>query len=344
MVSRPPPRPPNKALRGTAKRARGSKSSSNSSSSKPVLPRLLASVGWPAARLPAWLRAVLFLVLAAAGSFVSQLTLSPVYGEIPSALHHDRIVAGVFAAAWLLRPVLRRAPMRLSAAIPVLVLYAPGLLHYLFGYSGSWGPVRGPVISEMLTYYPVLLLSVFAAAEAGSSAGLPDAVAAGAALGVFATAKAAVPGLLRSYVGASWALTRCGLHHVLGGAYAALSPSLLLATAAVAVAHSALENPLCGALTPAFAATLARSNHTLVARHESVTGYISVLDNFEAGYRVLRCDHSLLGGEWQHAPPGLAHMQREGFKEPIYAVFVIMEAVRLVQPAPARVPPRALAM
>lgn len=321
-----------------AKRARGS--------SKPASRPLLA-----AARLAPWLRATLFLLLAAAGSFVSQLTLSPVYGEIPSALYHDRIVVGVFAAAWLLRPVLRRAAAarRSSAVIPVLVLYAPGLLHYLFGYSAPWGPVLGPVVSEALTYYPVLLLSVSAAAAAltgtdSSGAGLPDAVAAGIALGVFTAAKAAIPGLVRGHVGASWALTRCGLHHVLGGAYAALSPSLLLAAAAAAVTHSALENPLCGALTPAFAATLARSNHTLIARRESITGYISVLDNFDAGYRVLRCDHSLLGGEWQRPPAGLDHMNRDGFKEPIYAVFVIMEAVRLVQPAPASAQPRALAM
>ena len=79
-------------------------------------------------------------------------------------------------------------------------------------------------------------------------------------------------------------------------------------------------------------------------RRESVTGYVSVLDNTEAGYRVMRCDHSLLGGEWQKAPKGLEHLARGGFKEPIYAVFVLLEAVRLVEPGPKNPNPRALTM
>lgn len=97
-------------------------------------------------------------------------------------------------------------------------------------------------------------------------------------------------------------------------------------------------------LTPALNETLAPWNHTLIARRESVTGYVSILDNFEAGYRVMRCDHSLLGGEWQAPPKGLEHLDRGVFKEPIYAVFVILEAVRLVVPAPKNPNPKALAM
>lgn len=131
------------------------------------------------------------------------------------------------------------------------------------------------------------------------------------------------------------------MHHALGALYTLLAPSLLLATTMGALFHSYSENPLC-VLSPSLNATLAPYNHSIIARTESVTGYVSVLDNFEMGYRVLRCDHSLLGGEWQRAPKGFP--VGEKFKEPIYAIFVTMEAVRLVEPAPKNEKPSALAM
>jgi spermidine synthase len=75
--------------------------------------------------------------------------------------------------------------------------------------------------------------------------------------------------------------------------------------------------------------TLEPQNWTLLDRAWSTTGYISVLENHSAGYRVLRCDHSLLGGEWL-----LTHHRREKenwiVAEPTYAVFEMLEAVRLV--------------
>lgn len=66
-------------------------------------------------------------------------------------------------------------------------------------------------------------------------------------------------------------------------------------------------------------------------RAESVTGYVSVLENLDMQYRVLRCDHSLLGGEWLVTD----ERRKQGItvSEPIYAVFEMLEAVRLVQVA-----------
>jgi hypothetical protein len=96
--------------------------------------------------------------------------------------------------------------------------------------------------------------------------------------------------------------------------------------------------------TPALNDTLAHSNYSLIARHESNTGYVAVLDNFAEGYRVLRCDHSLLGGEWQRPPKGLEHQITGRFREPIYSVFILLEAVRLAVPAPKNPQTRALSM
>lgn len=51
-------------------------------------------------------------------------------------------------------------------------------------------------------------------------------------------------------------------------------------------------------------------------------------------YRAMRCDHSLLGGEWLLTEE---RREKEGWKvdEPIYSVFETLEAVRLVETEPA---------
>jgi hypothetical protein len=42
----------------------------------------------------------------------------------------------------------------------------------------------------------------------------------------------------------------------------------------------------------------------------------------------MRCDHSLLGGQWTKLPSGY----RPEVEDPIYAIFAMLEAVRLVEP------------
>ena len=73
-------------------------------------------------------------------------------------------------------------------------------------------------------------------------------------------------------------------------------------------------------------ATLALDGYSLLERRESLTGYISVLENNVDHYRVMRCDHSLLGGEWILPPD-----PKRKVAEPVYAVFTMLESVRLVQ-------------
>jgi hypothetical protein len=74
---------------------------------------------------------------------------------------------------------------------------------------------------------------------------------------------------------------------------------------------------------------LAPHDWLLLDRAWSTTGYLSVLENRAAGYRVLRCDHSLLGGEWLLTPERQLH-ENWRVVEPTYAVFEMLEAVRLV--------------
>ncbi|KAL7276519.1 hypothetical protein RUND412_000476 [Rhizina undulata] len=293
----------------------------------------------------------LLLLVVATASYVSQLTLSPVYGEIPSSLSHSKISVGVFVVAWTSKYLLRNAvPRKIGALLPVLALYIPTIQRYIFRFSETWGAENGPIFTEAVTFYPLLFLSVLYSAvlldvEDASLA----AIAGGASYSVFWLSKAWISNSLPDHIGSSWFLTRCGLSNLIGLTYALISPSLLLLTAVPALLHTASMNSMC-VVTPELNQTLLLgSNYTLIARQESITGYISVLENNQLGIRVLRCDHSLLGGEWVRTPtgwsppPGFEHTATE-FKEPIYAIFVIMEAVRLIDPPPKNENPRALAI
>ncbi|KAL8706649.1 MAG: hypothetical protein Q9225_007927, partial [Loekoesia sp. 1 TL-2023] len=123
--------------------------------------------------------------------------------------------------------------------------------------------------------------------------------------------------------------SRIGLYYVLTLPFVMLFPSGYLAFAMVPLIQSTLFKayipfPFANDMLNL---TLNKHGYSFVARQESNTGYISVLDNSRDGFRVMRCDHSLLGGEWLEQGG-----QAPGLREPVYAIFVMLEAVRLVQP------------
>ena len=122
-------------------------------------------------------------------------------------------------------------------------------------------------------------------------------------------------------------MTRVGFQFILATMYATLFPSRLLIVAIPPILFSATQNvhsPL-EQTTALLNRTLQLDGYMLLDRNESLTGYISVLENYKDGFRVMRCDHSLLGGEWTVSTPGAR------VAEPIYAVFAMLEAVRLVE-------------
>jgi hypothetical protein len=93
-------------------------------------------------------------------------------------------------------------------------------------------------------------------------------------------------------------------------------------------------------LSPALLARLPRE-YTYLARGESITGMISVVENSDKGFRVLKCDHSLLGGLWygikynelaaQGVPPGNLDRRTLEEAESVYTAFLVQEAVRLIK-------------
>ena len=124
-------------------------------------------------------------------------------------------------------------------------------------------------------------------------------------------------------------MTRVGLQVVIATMYATLFPSMLLIVAIPPILFTATQNihsPL-EQTTALLNKTLQLDGYMLLDRNESLTGYISVLENYKDGFRVMRCDHSLLGGEW--TPPTTKPAPL--VNEPIYAVFAMLEAVRLVE-------------
>lgn len=97
-----------------------------------------------------------------------------------------------------------------------------------------------------------------------------------------------------------------------------------------------------GPSSASFPITDARGMYQTTKRHASGLGYVSVIEgHFNDGLKArwLRNDHSLLGGQWTNTENELP------VPEPMFGVFTMMEAVRLVerQPGlPATTPERAL--
>ena len=127
--------------------------------------------------------------------------------------------------------------------------------------------------------------------------------------------------------------TRIGWEVLLGAVYVAIAPSKLLLYALLALLHTTFLNPdaQTSLAAQSLKSSLATEGFELLTRQESLTGYISVLQSTKGNFRLMRCDRSILGGEWV-MPRGDSPVP-----EPIYAIFTMLEAVRLIE-VPHHVP------
>jgi hypothetical protein len=287
--------------------------------------------------LQSYIKAAELLMLAAVYSPISQLSLSPVYGSIPPSAYHLRMTAVAIFLAWAARQrIPNYVPKMVVNYLPVLAFLIPTIQFVLFKYSGQLGPVYGPLITELLTYFPLLFISLI-----GVSASLDDfdwkrhigdTMPAIASYGLFSMIQRALSHFISRNMGSSMIFTRSGLQFIVATFYALLLPSKFIVLAVLPLLHSAIYNPHIPLQQNAdvLNSTLQVQGYSLVARQESLTGYISVLDNIKDGFRVLRCDHSLLGGEWLHYQDNPISNPRK-LREPVYAIFAMLEAVRLVE-------------
>ncbi|KAK8085071.1 spermine/spermidine synthase [Apiospora hydei] len=265
---------------------------------------------------------------------VSQLTLSPVYGGIPSSIWHNYVLMAAAFVGWSGNLFFKRnLPLKTFMMLPLIAAYIPMVQFYFFKLSGLLTAYWGPLVTEALTLFPLMTLTVASVAdvlELLDLSGLPkwaaDAAPGFGSFGVYKFAEMLSAEQLGSHIGKSIISTRVGLELVLAGAYTVMAPSKYLLLATPALLHAAFLNThlMTPMATQALDASLGTQQWSLLDRRESLTGYMSVLESHERGFRVMRCDHSLLGGEW-------TNLEKPIVAEPIYAVFTMLEAVRLVK-------------
>ncbi len=284
-------------------------------------------------------KAVALLSLIAVSATVSRLALSPVYGSIPSSIWHSKLVMAACFVGWSSNLYLRRLlsfnPVLL---LPVIAVYVPPLQYYLYKLSGPMTAQWGPVVTETLTLFPLVAVSTACVAtylERADFSRLPgwlgDAMPGLGSWGVYKLVESTSAPLLEAHIGKTFLQTRVGLETVLAASYSLMAPSKLLWYAIPALIHTAVLNTHVASpiALQSLNRTLNADGWAILDRRESVTGYISVVEDLRQGFRALRCDHSLLGGEWVKFTP-------DPVAEPIYGVFVMLEAVRLVE-APDKV-------
>jgi hypothetical protein len=237
---------------------------------------------------------------------------------------------------WAGNTVLRDSmPLAPVKALPVFAACIPGLQHYLASFSQTLGPQWGPLVTETFTLLPLAVFTSSAVADYWEHARLsmlPNFVAdAGPGIGSWALFKlfeSQAGSYIPQVIGKVLVFTRLGLQVILAFAYMALSPSKYLLYTAFPFFHTFVLNTHMPfpAATQSLKSSMMTDNWLFIERRESVTGYISVVQSIQQGFRVLRCDHSLLGGEWIDHRGGPV-------SEPIYGVFAMLEAVRLAETA-----------
>lgn len=291
---------------------------------------------WLKEQATVYIKSSSLLALVAIYANLSELALSPVYGSIPVSIWHNKLIMAALFVGWSCNLHLGRlVPVKLAHLLPLIAVYIPTAQFFLSKLSGTLTAYQGPFITELLTIVPLIILSVACTAnylEGAELSALPgfirDAVPGISSYSFYRLVELTSSKLLNRYIGQTIFQTRVVLEMLLSASYALLAPSKLLLFTFPAILHTALFNT--HVMSPMAAqylnVTLLEKNWVLIDRKESLTGYISVLDNMVEGYRVMRCDHSLLGGEW---------IRFKGLRvaEPIYGVFTMLEAVRLVETA-----------
>ena len=284
-------------------------------------------------------RALQLTLIAALYSPISWLCLTPVYGSVPSSIYHSQGKTVAAMGGFLLRRHVKKfLPAEFLKWLPAFVFCIPTIHFVMFKYSSILGASSGPLITELATFYPLVFFSLFAAGihlDEIDFAWLGDTYAPLAPVVVtflaFITGENYGGGFLMRKIGSNLVLSRLGLQLLTAGMFALAIPGSVLWPALPSIALNVIHNshnPM-QRTTGVLNSTLGHYNFSLVDRQESITGYISVLDNVAAGYRVMRCDHSLLGGEWKIAAERDTRIAE--VHEPIYGIFAMLEAVRLAE-------------
>ena len=308
------------------------------------------------------------LSLAAMSAELSKLSLIPVYGSIPPRtslnwlrgdLEADQRYIAIVVSVALAKMYLSKHALGFSRVFAILGFSIPSLQCGLYSFSGKLGPIWGPRSTYLLTSVPLSWLSllhlVFLIAEVFPLRIFAERAALRStkefcsnALGTLLLTSTLyqvlsqlqvyfenrLPTFMMLRLGSHAMFSRFGFQAITALMYASLAASFqhlkLFLVAILPLFHIVF---VCPHLQLPYNTNILNSviqaqGFSLVARQESLTGYISVLDNVKQEYRVMRCDHSLLGGEYLRKPKG------SRYNEPVYTIFLTLEAVRLLQTRP----------
>ena len=318
---------------------------------------------WGYAQILLTILATLFL--AAMSAEISKLSLTPVYGSIPSItslnwlrgdLESDQRYIAIVISVALARIFLSKRLLDSSRLFAIWGFFIAPIESGLYRFSGKFGPIWGPRSTYLLTHVPLSYLSLLYVVnliaevfplkvftEETARRSITDFCS--ATLGTLLLTSTLYHFLSRLQLylenrlitltmlrfGTHAVFSRFSLQTITALVYAQLGASLqhfkVIYTAILPLLYTFLVCPHIPLPynTHILNSTLQTERFSLVARQESLTGYISVLDNINQEYRVMRCDHSLLGGEYLRKPRG------SRYNEPVYTVFLTLEAVRLLQ-------------
>ena len=299
--------------------------------------------------LPLW-KSICLVILSAVSFTLAKLSLSPSHGSIPVLQYNNEVII-VFATSALLVHCMFRThsglqPSRAVFLQTILAIWTPLLQMALTPTARFIGPGLSALMLNTTIVGPMIILATNAMASRLEPFVLlhlpPDSspfVSSLVSVAVFGITAMPFDLYLPILVGSHQLLTRSLLPFAIPPFLMLLLPSrrelgfiaMLYVLSLLSVPHASFSL-LAGYVDK----TLSEVGHTVIAREESVTGYISVIENRAKGYRVMRCDHSLLGGEWILGvgswPGGESYNGPSGLvAEPVYAVFVMLEAIRLVQ-------------
>ena len=260
-----------------------------------------------------------------------------------------------------LRLTERRVQFQTWKAIALILMSAPLILPTLFRFSGRWGPIWGPILTQAVMTWPcVFFTSHDISRRALDTIAKRDirsfslyaflALSTSVPLTVFLNISEQFLGrYFQPFIGVLW--SRFSIFVYLGifalfvdhlPINRSKSTNLALVVAVVVpIVVFVLSRP--HVITGVNTGLLGRlpSEYTYLDRRESITGMITVVENSQHGYRILKCDHSILGGLWtgikrkELSDRGVVGQDLEKRSvdeaESVYSAFVVQEAVRLVQ-------------
>lgn len=294
------------------------------------------------------LYSISLLTIGATISQLSRLQLNPLYGEQSVSapyppLHFATLSFGLTLPLICHEKLPHIAPL-MAVATPMMqhspLLRKPGLEYLGIKYI--------PLLTELLTSVPLVSLLIFHAFRTLQSDQLFNKRSLRTLLMLLVSGY---------YLFAQWTIAAFLPLHFAHGHFLTSRASLYWGVCAFISLHFPLKNTLIGlsiylvvfAVSPTSALSsrfvtslptdfgLKHANKVLephgwkvLERGEGVTGYVSVLEKTDMNYRLLRCDHSLLGGEWLLTEE---RRVKEGWtkEEPVFGVFEMLEAVRLVK-------------